>query len=67
MFRSFVLGWYNGDVQTIFFANEIDPEIKKQVCSVLAGYVWDENNPVIKKHKKLLPALAQVIRMKEEV
>lgn len=65
VFRSFVLGWYNGDIQTIFFANAIEPNIKEQVCSILAGYVWDENNPLVKKHKTIVPALAQVIRMNE--
>jgi hypothetical protein len=65
VFRSFVLGWYNGDIQTIFFADTIESNIKEQVCSILAGYVWDENNPLVKKHKTIVPALAQVIRMNQ--
>lgn len=65
VFRSFVLGWYNGDVQTIFFADEIRDDFKKQICSVLAGYVWDETNPIVRKHKTALPALAEVVRIQE--
>jgi flavin-dependent dehydrogenase len=65
VFRSFVLGWYNGDMQTIIFSKNIDPAIKQQICSVLAGYVWDEKNPIVKKHKTLIPSLAQVIRINE--
>lgn len=66
VFRSYVEGWYNGDLQTIFFAEGIEQNIKDQICSVLAGYVWDETNPFVKKHNKVLKALAQVIKMKEQ-
>lgn len=65
VFRSYINAWYNGTLQTIFFAKEIDPEIKNQICSVLAGYVWDETNPFVKKHKTILPTLAKVITMKQ--
>ncbi len=65
VFRSFVLNWYNGNLQTIFFAKDIEPAIKKQICSVLAGYVWDETNPIIKKHKTILQTLADYIKLTE--
>ncbi|WP_439582909.1 NAD(P)/FAD-dependent oxidoreductase [Dyadobacter bucti] len=65
VFRSYVSGWYTGDFQTIVFAKEIDMEIKNQICSVLAGYVWDQSNPFVKKHDTILPTLAKVIKMKE--
>lgn len=67
VFRSYVKGWYSGDLQTIFFAKEIQPQIKEQICSVLAGYVWDETNPFIKKHKTIISTLAKVVKMKENV
>ncbi len=63
VFRSFVLGWYNGDIQTIILAPDIKASIKQQICSILAGYVWDETNPIVKKHKTILKALAQTIRI----
>ena len=65
VFRSFVLGWYNGDLQTILYAKAIEPNFKRQICSVLAGYVWDETNPIVKKHDAAIKALAKVIRMAE--
>jgi flavin-dependent dehydrogenase len=65
VFRSYVTGWYSGDFQTIVFAKQIDNEIKNQICSVLAGYVWDQANPFVKKHDTILPTLAKVIKMKE--
>jgi flavin-dependent dehydrogenase len=65
VFRSYVTGWYNGDFQTIVFAKDIDSDFKNQICSVLAGYVWDQSNPFVKKHDTILGTLAKVIRMKE--
>jgi flavin-dependent dehydrogenase len=67
VFRSYVTGWYSGDFQTIVFAKYIDNEIKNQICSVLAGYVWDQSNPFVKKHDTILATLAKVIKMKESV
>jgi flavin-dependent dehydrogenase len=66
VFRSYVTGWYNGDFQTIIFSDPVDPTIKKQICSVLAGYVWDRSNPFVKKHDTILATLAQVVRLREE-
>lgn len=69
VFRSFVLGWYNGDMQSIFFANDedIEPQFKRQICSILAGYVWDETNPIVRKHKTIIPTLAKVVKISAEV
>jgi flavin-dependent dehydrogenase len=64
-FRSYVAAWYNGDLHDIFFSENPDPVIKKQICSVLAGYVWDLNNPFVKKHDRVLKSLAQVIRIEK--
>lgn len=64
-FRSYVMGWYNETLQDIFFAKEINEEFKNQICSVLAGYVWDETNPFVKKHDRILKSLSDVIKLKE--
>ena len=66
VFRSYVTGWYSGDFQRIVFAKNVDKDIKNQICSVLAGYVWDKSNPFVKKHDTILPTLAKVIVMKEK-
>jgi flavin-dependent dehydrogenase len=66
VFREFVLGWYNGDVQTVFFADKIRDDFKRQICSILAGYVWDKTNPFVKKHKTLIHTLAEVLRIAEK-
>lgn len=64
-FRTYVTSWYNGDLHQIFFTKDPDPNIKKQICSVLAGYVWDLENPFVKKHARAVKALATIIRMQK--
>lgn len=64
-FRTYVEGWYNGDLHEIFFSKNQDEEIKKQICSVLAGYVWDLKNPFVKKHQRAVKSLADIIRMRK--
>ncbi|WP_192348189.1 NAD(P)/FAD-dependent oxidoreductase [Algoriphagus sp. Y33] len=66
VFRSYVNGWYNGELQTIFFNPKINPEIKKKICSVLAGHVWDNANPFVKKHRTILSTLAKVINIENK-
>lgn len=39
---NFLDGWYDGSLHQIFFSDIIDEKVKKQICSVLAGYVWDK-------------------------
>ena len=64
-FRSYVMAWYEGTLDTIFFADNQDPVIKSQICSVLAGYVWDLNNPYVKNHKTWLHRLASMITYRD--
>ena len=64
-FRSYVMAWYEGTLDTIFFADDQDPLIKSQICSVLAGYVWDTTNPYVKDHKTALHKLAALIEMRD--
>jgi flavin-dependent dehydrogenase len=66
-FRSYVAAWYSGDLHDIFFTENPEPEIKRQICSVLAGYVWDLENPFVKKHDKALKSLAHLIRSRKKV
>lgn len=66
VFRSYVNAWYDGKLSTIFFSKNRSKEFMEQICSVLAGYVWDDKNPFVKKHATILTALAHIIRMNEE-
>jgi len=67
VFRSYVMAWYDGTLDKIFFSKNPDPQIKKQICSVLAGYVWDQSNPYVKNHQAALTRLAKLIGLQEKV
>lgn len=67
VFRSYVMAWYEGTLDTIFFSKNPDPIIKQQICSVLAGYVWDQSNPYVKNHEEALKRLARLIELTEKL
>jgi flavin-dependent dehydrogenase len=66
-FRSYVMAWYDGTLDKIFFAQNQQPAIKNMICSVLAGYVWDESNHYVKNHKTALQKLARTIELRDIV
>lgn len=66
VFRTYVHAWYDGRLSTIFFSKEKSREFMEQICSVLAGYVWDNTNPFVRKHKTIVSTLAHIIKMNEE-
>jgi flavin-dependent dehydrogenase len=58
-FRAFVEAWYQGGFQDIIFYPKQDPQIKRLVCSILAGYAWDQANPYVAEPARLR-ALAEI-------
>jgi flavin-dependent dehydrogenase len=64
-FRSYINYWYDGTLDTIFFASNQDPLVKSMICSVLAGYVWDLDNPYVKNHTTALKKLANTITVRD--
>lgn len=62
-FRSYVMAWYEGTLDTIFFSEKQNLEVKKMICSVLAGYVWDLENPFVKNHNSAIQKLARTIEL----
>ncbi len=64
-FRTYVNGWYDGTLHKVFFAEQKEEQFMNQICSVLAGYVWDENNPFVRQHEKMLKTLVKVIEINE--
>lgn len=63
VFTTYVKEWYTGNLQTLFFHRPENPEVKRKICAVLAGYVWDESNPFVKKHHNLIKNMAHLIEM----
>jgi flavin-dependent dehydrogenase len=66
-FRTFVNSWYDGSFQDVVFYQHLKNveqknNIKQMICSILAGYVWDENNPYVKNHSLRLKTLVELCR-----
>ncbi|MGI2259697.1 NAD(P)/FAD-dependent oxidoreductase [Shewanella sp. GXUN23E] len=61
-FRAYVQGWYSGELQDVIFFERPDPGIKQKVCSILAGYAWDIDNPYVAQPQRRLKTLAEVCR-----
>lgn len=56
-FRTYVNGWYSGEFQDVIYTNAENNDIKRQICSILAGYAWDTNNPYVTKSDNALKTL----------
>lgn len=61
-FRTFVTSWYQGGLQDVVFYDQQQSNIKAMICSILAGYVWDEKNPYVKNSRARLNTLAELCR-----
>jgi len=59
-FRAYVEGWYDGSFQDVIYYENGRPEIKRMICSILAGYAWDEKNPYVAEPKRRLKVLAEL-------
>ena len=60
VFRTFVTTWYDGSLPRILFQLAPAESVKRMMCSVLAGYVWDLDNPFVREHER---KVAQVARL----
>lgn len=61
VFRTYVNAWYDGTLFKVFFADQKNETFKAQICSVLAGYVWDLDNPFVRNHEKSLNTLVKFL------
>lgn len=61
VFRSYVKTWYTGELQKLFFHPEVNEDVRRKICAVLAGYVWDKENPFVAKHDRAVQAIAHVL------
>lgn len=59
-FKHFVMSWYDTSLQEVIFFTEEDTEVKPMICSILAGYAWDEENPYVSNTKRRLNVLAEI-------
>lgn len=67
VFRTYVMAWYDGRLQKIFF-NEYRPkDVVDKICSVLAGYVWDLSNPYVKDSEAGVNRLVRMIELSNQI
>jgi flavin-dependent dehydrogenase len=59
-FRVYVEGWYDGSFQDVIYYEKAQPEIRRMISSILAGYAWDEKNPYVAEPRRRLRVLAEV-------
>ncbi|OZB05799.1 MAG: FAD-dependent oxidoreductase [Idiomarina sp. 34-48-12] len=59
-FHTFVKGWYDTRFQDVIYFKQQHPEVKAMICSILAGYAWDESNPYVRESERRLGVLAEL-------
>jgi flavin-dependent dehydrogenase len=59
-FREYVQGWYDGSFRSVVFYDRSQPEIRRMISSILAGYAWDTANPFVAQPKRRLRMLAEL-------
>lgn len=60
-FRAYVTAWYDGRFQRIIFAEHKSPTVRRMICSILAGYAWDESNPFVVEPARRLDSLSRIV------
>ncbi|MNV72269.1 hypothetical protein D3C71_1653460 [compost metagenome] len=61
-FRAYVQGWYSGEFQDVVFHKNPQPDIRRMISSILAGYAWDTANPFVASPQRRLRMLSELCR-----
>ncbi|MBQ0151297.1 MAG: tryptophan 7-halogenase, partial [Chryseobacterium sp.] len=67
VFTTYIKEWYTGNLQELFFHRPENDDIKRKICAVLAGYVWNKENPFVKKHDTVIKNLANLIKSEKSL
>ncbi len=62
-FRTFVTAWYDNRLPSIFFSAMQQEVFQQQICSVLAGYVWDQSNPFVRQNERAVETIANACKL----
>ncbi|CAA7195358.1 NAD(P)/FAD-dependent oxidoreductase [Chryseobacterium potabilaquae] len=66
VFTTYIKEWYTGNLQELFFHQPANEDIKRKICAVLAGYVWNKDNPFVRKHDTVIKNLANLIKLEKQ-
>lgn len=60
-FRACVASWYDGSLQRIIFDRPMeDTKVTSHITSLLAGYAWDRDNPIVREPVRFLKIIDQL-------
>lgn len=59
-FKTYIMGWYDTSFQDVIFSAYKDRACVDMICSILAGYVWDKENPLAVKHERGLQSIVEL-------
>lgn len=65
-FKHFVMSWYDSSLQQVIFFSEDNNDVKEMICSILAGYAWDRDNPYVSNTKRRLQVLSDICQESNE-
>ena len=65
-FRCYVESWYSGAFQEVILYPNPSHKIKEMICSILAGYAWDEKNPFVSEPYRYLKTVSELCKSIEE-
>ncbi len=65
VFAAFVRGWYSGELLDVFFARNPPEGVKASITSVLAGYVLDTGNSLVRDPEQRLKTLHRSLARRE--
>jgi len=66
VFRCYVDSWYSGAFQDVILYPNPNKKIKNMICSILAGYAWDEKNPFVEEPYRRLNNVHELCKFQEE-
>jgi flavin-dependent dehydrogenase len=61
VFRNYVDAWYDGTLPQLFFRPGKSENVRRQLCSMLAGYVWDDSNAMVKSPRRKLAQIRRTL------
>jgi flavin-dependent dehydrogenase len=60
-FRACVQAWYDGSLQRIIFDRPMsDTKVTSYITSLLAGYAWDRENPIVREPVRFLKVIDEL-------
>jgi flavin-dependent dehydrogenase len=63
-FRACVSAWYDGSLQRIIFDRPREnTHVSAQLTAVLAGYAWDQSNPLVRRPQRYLRLVDEACRV----